>query len=357
MESLRSIVSFVRTASAGSFSAAARQLGVTTVSVSRNVQRLERNLGVRLLNRTTRSLSLTEEGRALYEMSRHALAELEAAHDAIVDRGAEAAGLVRATTVSSLGRLYVLPLLKEFRERYPKVQVELLATDRIVDMIAEGFDVGVRAGSVPDANIVVRKLADVPRVVCAAPAYIERQGEPAAPDDLVGHDCISFRLASTGRLMKWEFRRDGDPFAIEVRGSLVLNDMLAVCDAAVAGLGLAQLPTYLATPYLRDGRLQPVLIDFAPPEIAFFVHYPARRLQPARVRVFVDFLVDRLAGHPDLTFDPRSIGRPARDADEPASADCTTPSLSDPAVARQPEGGEEVTAAGCGPVADAPERR
>src|SRR6266508_448442 len=110
MESLRSIVSFVRTASAGSFSAAARQLGVTTVSVSRNVQRLERHLGGRLLNRTTRSLSLTEEGRALYEMSRHALAELEAAHDAIVDRGAEAAGLVRATTVSSLGRLYVLPL-------------------------------------------------------------------------------------------------------------------------------------------------------------------------------------------------------------------------------------------------------
>ena len=304
MESIRGIVSFVHTVSAGSFSDAARQLGISTVSVSRNVQRLERELGVRLLYRTTRSLSLTDEGRTLYEASRHVLAELDAAREAASDRRDEAAGLVRATSVSALGRLYVVPLLPKFRERYPRVRIELLSADRIVDMIAEGFDVGIRAGTVPDANIVVRKLADVPRVVCAAPDYIAEHGEPSTPDELVSHDCINFRLASTGRVMKWEFRQGEDTLAIEGRGALVLNDMQAVGEAAVARLGLAQLPSFVAMPHIRDGRLLPVLIDYAPPPVPFFVHYAARRLQPARVRVFVDFLIEHLANHPDLTFDP-----------------------------------------------------
>jgi DNA-binding transcriptional LysR family regulator len=170
-------------------------------------------------------------------------------------------------------------------------------------MIEEGFDAGIRAGAIPDANIVARKLADVPRVVCAAPAYLERHGEPRAPRDLTAHDCIRYRSLQTGRTLRWEFGADARE-GLDVEGSLTLNDMAAVCDAALAGHGLAQLPAFIAIAHLRSGRLMPVLTGYPAPAYALFLHYPARRLLPARVRAFVDFLLERLAGHPDLAFDP-----------------------------------------------------
>jgi DNA-binding transcriptional LysR family regulator len=172
MESLRGIVAFVRTVSAGSFSGAARQLGVTTVAVSRNVQRLERELGVRLLQRTTRSLSMTEEGRRLFEATRGALSALETAHEAIAERVSEPSGLVRILAVTGFSRLYVVPLLATMRARFPRLSFELQSSDRVVDMVEEGFDVGIRVGQVSDGHVVVRKLADVPRVICAAPDYL-----------------------------------------------------------------------------------------------------------------------------------------------------------------------------------------
>ena len=307
MDSIRGITSFVRVAAAGSFSQAARQLGVSTVAVSRNVQRLEGELGVRLLNRTTRRVSLTEEGRALFETSRGALAELEAAHDTIAEKRREPAGLVRVTSATAFGRLYVLPLVGEFRARYPRIELELSLADRLIDMVGESYDVGIRAGQIPDSNSVVRKLADVPRFVCASPQYLMRHGAPQTPGQLAAHECIRYRSITNGRPRRWEFGGGSHLEGFEVRGRLILNDIQAVCDAALAGLGLAQLATYVATPYIRDGRLVPVLADYAPPHFPISVYYPARRLQAARARAFIDFLVERLTNHPDLVFDPRTL--------------------------------------------------
>ncbi|HUH94160.1 MAG TPA: LysR family transcriptional regulator [Casimicrobiaceae bacterium] len=307
MDSIRGITSFVRVASAGSFSQAARQLGVSTVAVSRNVQRLESELGVRLLNRTTRKVSLTDEGRELFETSRGALAELEAAHETIAERRREPAGLVRVTSPSVFGRMYVLPLLAEFRARYPRIEVELSFADRLIDIVAEGYDVAIRAGEIAQPNAVVRKLADVPRFVCASPHYLMRHGAPQTPSQLAVHECIRYRSLTSGRPLRWEFGRGPAMKSYDVRGHLILNDVLAVCEAAIAGLGLAQLATFIATPHIRDSRLVSVLTDYAPPLLPISLYYPARRLQAARTRVFVEFVLQRLADHPDLLFDPRGL--------------------------------------------------
>jgi len=306
MESLRGIVAFVRTVSAGSFSGAARQLGVTTVAVSRNVQRLEKHLGVRLLQRTTRSLSMTEEGRRLFDATRNALSALETAHEAIAERVNEPSGLVRILSLTGFSRLYVVPLLGSLRARYPRLQFEVQASDRVVDMVEEGFDVAIRIGQIADGNVVVRKLADVPRVVCASPDYLVRRGLPATPADLSAHDCIAFRSPASGRIVKWEFGGDA-PAAYEPQATVTLNDLFAVCEAAIGGHGLAQLPTFIATPRIRDGQLVPVLVDRVSSFAHLVLQYPARPLTPARVRVVVDFLYQKLHDHPDLTFDPRRI--------------------------------------------------
>lgn len=307
MDSIRGITSFVRVATAGSFSQAARQLGVSTVAVSRNVQRLETELGVRLLNRTTRRVSLTDEGRELFETSRGALAELEAARETIADRRREPAGLVRVTSPSVFGRAYVLPLLTEFRARYPRIEVELSFADRLIDIVAEGYDVAIRAGEIAQPNAVVRKLADVPRFVCASPQYLMKHGAPQTPGQLAAHECIRYRSVNSGRPLRWEFGRGAGMKSYDVRGHLILNDVLAVCDAAVAGLGLAQLATFIVTPHIRDGRLVPVLADYTPPLFPISLYYPARRLQAARTRAFVEFVLQHLADHPDLLFDPRGL--------------------------------------------------
>ena len=314
MESLRGIVAFVRTVTAGSFSGAARQLGVTTVAVSRNVQRLERELGVRLLQRTTRSLSMTEEGRRLFDATRHALSALETAHEAIAERVSEPSGLVRILSITGFARLYVVPLLAALRARYPRLSLELAATDRAIDMVEDGFDVGIRMGVAGDANVVVRRLADVPRVFCGSPDYLQRRGVPRSLADLASHDCIAYRSPSSGRIVKWEFAATdavatGDAVLphtnhYEPRAALTLNDMVAVCDAAVAGHGVAQLPTFIATPRIRAGELAPLLADCASAPVHLTLHYPARPLTPARVRVVADFLFEALHDHPDLTFDP-----------------------------------------------------
>ena len=306
MESLRGIVAFVRTASAGSFSEAARQLGVTTVAVSRNVQRLERELGVRLLRRTTRSLGMTEEGRRLFDATREALRALESAHEAIAERRSEPSGLVRILSMTGFSRLYVLPLLAVLRARYPRLTLELQASDRVVDMAEEGFDVALRIGAPAEGSLVARKLADVPRVVCASPDYLARRGVPATLADLAAHDCIAYRSPSSGRLVKWEAGPHAAE-AVQASSVLTLNDMVAVCEAAMAGHGLAQLPTYIATPALRAGALVAVLRDVESRPAQLMLLYPARALTPARVRVVVDLLYERPHEHADLTFDPRGI--------------------------------------------------
>ena len=309
MESIRGVLGFVKTVAAGSFAGAAKELGVTPVAVSKNVQRLEKELGVRLLQRSTRKLSLTEEGRLFHERCSGPLQALENAHAAVKDKGSAPAGVVRVTSVSPFGRSYVVPLLPEFSRRYPKVQVELDLDDSLSDMIAQRYDVGIRIGEVRDSSMVVREIAPFFFIVCAAPGYLAAHGTPHKPADLIGHNCLRMRSHTTGRALNWVLGRDRAPTVAAVGGDLVSNDMTALVMAALHGQGLVCAPLPLVLPLLRAGALVPLMPDWLGCGAHVFIHYPNRRNLPARVRTLVNFLLEQLRNNADLTADVGTLIR------------------------------------------------
>jgi DNA-binding transcriptional LysR family regulator len=307
LESIRGVLGFVKTVAAGSFAGAAKELGVTPVAVSKNVQRLEKELGVRLLQRSTRKLSLTEEGRLFHERCIGPLLALEHAHAAVRDRGRSAAGVVRVTSVSPFGRSYVVPLLPEFSRRFPKVQVELDLDDSVSDMIAQRYDIGIRVGELRDGSMVVREIAPLPFVVCGAPVYLAARGTPQTPADLAAHNCLRMRSRSTGRALNWVLGREREPIAPPVEGDLVSNDLTALVSAALHGQGLVCAPLPLVLPLLRAGALIAPMPHHLMHGQHVYLHYPNRRNLPARVRSLVDFLLERLRSNTDLTTDPATL--------------------------------------------------
>jgi DNA-binding transcriptional LysR family regulator len=310
VDSIRGVVGFVKTVAAGSFAGAARELGVTPVAVSKNVQRLEQQLGVRLLRRSTRKLSLTDEGRLFYERCTGPLHELESAHAAAKERGAAPSGVLRVTSISPFGRNYVVPLLAEFSRRYPAIRVEMNLDDSIADMVSEGFDVGIRAGEMRDGTLVARHIAALPFVVCAAPAYLARAGVPLTPADLARHNCLRLRDRGTGPGFNWRLGSQREPVSPPVDGNFVANDMTTLVMAALHGHGLVNAPLPLVLPLLRAGALVPVLTDWVASGVQLFIHYPNRRNLPARVRSFVEFLLEQLRSNTDLSADPQVLLAP-----------------------------------------------
>lgn len=300
MKYLRSVVAFVKTASAGSFSAAAAALGVSPAAVSKSVQNLERKLGTRLLNRSTRRLALTEEGSVFFERSRAAILELENAASALAEGQREPTGTLRVTAAVTFGRRHVLPLLSEFTARYPKVTLDLALDDRFVDMLLEGWDVSIRADVQPTDSMVAKRIVPQQAIVCGAPSYFERHPVPTLPRDLLGHNCIRFRSVGNNRILAWEFQKDGKHFEQDVPGTLILNDPEGICHAVADGRGLGQIPGFLAMPLIEARRIKPVLLDYLSQSRAIYVCYPMRKYVPPRVRVFVDFLVEKLKDHPAL---------------------------------------------------------
>lgn len=311
MDSIRGVLGFVKTVETGSFAAAARQLGVTPVAVSKNVQRLERELGVRLLQRSTRKLSLTDEGRLFHERCTGPLQALQNAHAAVKERGTVPAGVVRVTSVSPFGRSYVVPLLPLFSRLYPKVQIELDLDDEVSDMIAQRYDVGIRIGELRDSSMVVRPIAPLTFVVCAAPSYLAARGTPRQPADLARHNCLRMRSRSTGRPLNWALGPERTPTLPPVNGDLVCNDVTALVTAALHGQGLVLAPLPLVLPLLLAGALVPLMPDWLSHGAHVFIHYPNRRNLPARVRSFVEFLLQQLRSHPDLTTDADTLIRGA----------------------------------------------
>jgi DNA-binding transcriptional LysR family regulator len=302
------VIGFVRTVAAGSFAGAAKELGISPVAVSKNVQRLERQLGVRLLQRSTRKLSLTQEGRLFYERCTGPLKELESAQSAVKDTGRSPAGTLRVTSISPFGRSYVLPLLPAFSRLYPDIEVELHLDDAISDMIAEGYDVGIRAGEMKDASMVVREIAPLYFVVCGAPAYLRQKGTPQKPADLADHNCLRLRRrAHVGRAPNWLLGPKSVAVSPPVRGNFVANDITTLVMAAVHGHGLVFAPLPLVLPLFRSGALVPVLPEWTSKPAHVFIHYPNRKHLPARVRSFVDFMLDNLRKNPDLTSDPQAL--------------------------------------------------
>jgi DNA-binding transcriptional LysR family regulator len=312
VESIRGVVGFVRTVAAGSFAGAARLLGVSPVAVSKNVQRLERQLGVRLLQRSTRKLKLTDEGRLFYERCTGPLQELENAQSAVREKGGSSAGSLRVTSISPFARTYVLPLLPAFSELYPNIEIELHLDDSVSDMIAEGYDVGIRAGEMRLGSMVVREIAPLHFVVCGAPAYFAEHGIPATVTDLARHNCLRLagRVARPGRALNWMLGPKRSPVTPPVNGNFIANDIAALVMAAVHDQGLVFAPLPFVLPLFRAGTLVPVLPESIARPAYLFIHYPNRKQLPARVRSFVNFLLEHLRANPDLGSDAQSLVAP-----------------------------------------------
>ena len=311
MKSIRGLVGFVQTVEAGSFAAAAGKLGISPVAVSKNVQRFERELGVRLLHRSTRKLSLTEEGRACYERCIGPLRELEAAQSAIADRGRSPGGILKVTCLSPFGRTYVLPLLPAFQRLYPGVEIDLHLDDAVVDMIAGGYDVGIRAGEARSSTMVMREIAPLHFVVCGAPSYLAERGTPATPADLLGHNCLRLRgRGPVARSSSWRLGSGKHAVSQQVSGNFLARDLPTLVTAAVQGQGLVFAPLPLVLPLLRANALRPVLTDHVAQPARLFIHYASRKHVPARVKIFVDFLLRHLRANPDLVSDPQKLLAP-----------------------------------------------
>jgi DNA-binding transcriptional LysR family regulator len=311
MKTIRGLVGFVQAVEAGSFAGAAARLGVSPVAVSKNVQRLERELGVRLLHRSTRKLSLTEEGRAYYERCIGPLRELEAAQSTIAEKGRSPGGTIKVTCLSPFGRTYVVPLVPAFHRLYPGVEIELHLDDAVADMVANGYDVGIRAGEARNGAMVMREIAPLNFVVCGAPSYLAQRGIPAAPADLLGHNCLRLRgRGPAARSTHWKLGSGKRAVSLPVSGNFAARDLITLVTAATHGQGLVFAPLPLVLPLFRTNALRPVLPDYVAQPARIFMHYATRKHVPARVRVFVNFMLEQLRSNPDLTSDPQKLLAP-----------------------------------------------
>jgi len=288
---------FVRTVDQGSFSAAARTLGLSPSAVSRQIGGLEDHLGVRLLNRTSRHVTLTEEGKAFYGRCARIAAEIDEVQELVSGMSQKVQGTLRVTATVAFAKSRLLPLFPEFLKRYPDLTLHLELSDRPVDLVAEGIDVAIRfTEQVDDDSVVARRLAPNRRVVVAAPAYLNRHGTPDTPEDLLAHNCL--RLYSVPRWNDWEFEEDVRTRTLEVRGNFEANSADAVYHAALAGLGIARLSLYLVCDDLRAGRLVRLLPEYTHDKADLIAVFPHRRNLSPKVRAFVDFLVEQLGEVP-----------------------------------------------------------
>lgn len=297
MEDLTYMVTFARVVRAGSFAAAARRLKVTPSVASKHVAKLEKDLGVRLLNRSTRKLSLTEAGTAYYEHCARIVEEIENSQRAIAQLQSQPRGLLRVTAPVTFANTRLGGVLPEFFKRYPEIQLELNATNRLVDLAEEGCDVAIRIARTLPPNVVARHLRAVRWHLCASPAYLEREGTPVHPANLTRHNCLIFpSLLQDG---VWHFMRGDERIEVAVQGSLRANTVESMHDLALAGMGLTLLPGYMAGVDIREQRLVPVLTDWAIESGShlYAVYLPSRWLAP-KLRVFVDFLVEKF-GRPE----------------------------------------------------------
>ena len=297
MDRIGDIALFLRVLDLGSISAAARTLDLSVAVASQRLKRLERELGVRLLHRTTRQLHPTPEGLLLAEQGRVLVEDLEALADGLRRTGSGVAGTLRVTLPSTFGRMYVSPLLPEFLALHPGVRVSVDLSDVKVDLVSAGMDLAIRIGTLDDSSLVARQLAINRRVLCASPDYLERRGVPGTPADLAAHECLLL-VGSQGRQDTWRLRDGDTEVSVRVGGRIESNQGELLRDAAVAGLGIALHSTWHVSDDLRAGRLRVVLPDHPLPESGIHAVMPQRRLVPPRVRAFVDFLADKLGGTP-----------------------------------------------------------
>jgi len=300
MDRLAAIQVFAQVVESGSFAKAADRLGLSTSAASRQVADLEAHLQTRLLNRTTRRVSLTESGQQFYEravqlMTDLAEAEQEASSAAVVPRGT-----IRLTTSVNFGVRHVAPAIAEFLERHPDVRFDVSLSDRVVDLVEEGLDLAIRIGPPGADNLVARKLGETRMVPCASPGYLARHGAPKTPEDLAHHNCFTYEYVSPRQV--WRFRdRSGAERAVRVAGRLHSNNGDLLAEVAARGAGIVFEPAFIVGPEVRAGRLVPLLQDFEPLPVPIYALYPSRKHLSAKVRRFVEFLIERFAAAQDWT--------------------------------------------------------
>jgi DNA-binding transcriptional LysR family regulator len=281
---------FLRVLDLGSISAAARSLDLSVAVASQRLKRLERELGVRLLHRTTRQLHATPEGMLLAEQGRALVEDLQSLTGSLRRSATEVSGTLRVTMSAAFGGQYISPLLPEFLALHPRMKLSVNLNDQVVDLVGSGFDLGIRVGALGDSGLVARQLATNRRVLCASPAYLQRRGAPRTPAELAAHDCLLL-VGSQGRQDVWHFTdRKGRDIAQRVQGRFESNQGALLRDAVVAGIGIALHSVWHVHEQLRDGRLQVLLPDYPIPSTGIHAVMPQRRLVPPRVRAFVDFL-------------------------------------------------------------------
>jgi LysR family transcriptional regulator for bpeEF and oprC len=284
---------FVRVVEHGSFARAADDLAASRSSVTTAVGQLERRLGVRLLHRTTRRLNLTDEGRAYYERCVRILEDLTEAEEALYGTRALPKGRLKVSVPQSFTHLLFFQALPGFLARHPDLSMEVVFSDRAVNLVEEGIDCAVRAVAIPDDSMLVaRHIASGKRITCAAPAYLTKRGTPKTIDALAEHDCIAFISPSTGRTLDWTFDEAGQTRGHTPRGRLGVTSLEAAAAAAVAGLGIAQVPDILVFRALLAGQLRPLLLDVVAPTPSLMVVYPSNRYLTAKVRAFADFVAE-----------------------------------------------------------------
>jgi len=297
MDRLAAMQAFVRVAETRSFSEAARRLHLSKSVVSRQVSALEADLGVRLFNRTTRALALTEIGRAYFDRVTHILTDIEDTERSVGHLQAAPRGRLRVNAPMSFGVLHLAPALPDFLSAYPEVDVEMAMNDRTIDLLEEGFDLAIRIGKLSDSSLVARRLAPMRLVVCASPAYLAERGTPRTPADLKDHDCLLYTNETSPR--DWRFATpEGAPWAVEVNGRLSANNGDTLRVATLRGFGIARLPSFLVGQDLQAGALVSVLPDYVRQDSAIHAVYPQARLLSPKVRAFVDFLAARFGPRP-----------------------------------------------------------
>ncbi|QRM54681.1 LysR family transcriptional regulator [Sinorhizobium sp. BG8] len=296
MDTLKGIEAFVRSVEEGSIAAAARRLGITPAAASQSIARLEKSLGTRLLQRTTRRLGLTESGKVYFGRVRGVIEDLDLAAAAIAPRDDTPRGELRIASSVAFGRHVLAPAVSSFIQRYPDVSVELVMHDGAIDHIAESIDISVRFGQQLEPALIARKLVSVPMPICASPSYIARKGMPKTPEELEHHDCLIYRLPVHGRLFRWAFLRDGVRFEPKLRATVVSNDIDTLAELALSGAGIARIGSFISAPLIEKGKLVPLFAGDPSAGIAavehepfdFYACYLDRHAQTAKVRAFID---------------------------------------------------------------------
>lgn len=287
---LNVLAAFSSIASHGSFRRAADELGMPPSTLSHMMRALETRLGIRLFNRTTRSVALTDAGATLLGRVRPLLREFDAAFEEVELQQNRLSGIVRLNASETAARMLLSHVIPVFREQFPDIEIDLVSEGRLVDIVAEGFDAGIRLGeAVPHDMIAVRFGPKVQFQAVASPSYLSQNPPPKTPEELLRHNCIRHRMPS-GKLYRWEFEKDGKEFSLEVEGFLTLDHLELMAEAASAGMGIAYLPDLVARPYFQRGNLIPVLSDWCPSEPGLCIYYPGHRHVPSPLRAFIDVL-------------------------------------------------------------------